>query len=132
MSVVADTHAVIWFMLDPSRLSARAREAMRRSLREDGRVLISAVTLVEITYLVERARLSDDAPKRLWEAIRSPKPQIVVVSIDEAVAEAVERIPRDVVPDMPDRIIAATALHLQRPLVTCDEKIRSSSVTTIW
>ena len=132
MSVIADTHAVIWFMLDPARLSAKAWEAMREALRGEGRVLISAVTLVEITYLVERARLSEDASTRLWEAIRSPEPQVEVVPVDEAVAEAVQRIPRDVVPDMPDRIIAATALHLNLPLVTCDGKIRSSSVPTIW
>ncbi len=33
---------------------------------------------------------------------------------------------------MPDRIIAATALHLGLPLVTRDHRIRASSVTTIW
>ncbi len=41
-------------------------------------------------------------------------------------------IPRDQVPDMPDRIIAATAAHLGVPLISRDGKIRASSVTTIW
>ena len=39
------------------------------------------------------------------------------------------QIPRDVVPDMPDRIIAATALSNSLPLVTRDLKIRA--LTTI-
>jgi PIN domain nuclease of toxin-antitoxin system len=52
--------------------------------------------------------------------------------IDREVADAVALIPRSVVPDMPDRIIAATALHLNLPLVTADHKIQASQVQTIW
>jgi predicted nucleic acid-binding protein len=33
---------------------------------------------------------------------------------------------------MPDRIIAATALHLGLPLISRDRKIQLSSVPTIW
>jgi predicted nucleic acid-binding protein len=33
---------------------------------------------------------------------------------------------------MPDRIIAATALHLGVPLVSRDRKIQASSIHTIW
>ncbi len=35
-------------------------------------------------------------------------------------------------PDMPDRIIGATALHLGLPLITRDGKIRASDLRTIW
>jgi predicted nucleic acid-binding protein len=33
---------------------------------------------------------------------------------------------------MPDRIIAATALHLDFPLVTHDQRIQTSGIKTIW
>jgi predicted nucleic acid-binding protein len=33
---------------------------------------------------------------------------------------------------MPDRIIAATALHLGLPLVTRDLRIQASGIPTIW
>jgi len=36
------------------------------------------------------------------------------------------------VPDLPDRIIAATALSHNLPLVTADHKIRASRIPTIW
>jgi len=39
---------------------------------------------------------------------------------------------RSDVPDLPDRVIAATALHHRVPLVTCDRKIRSCGIATIW
>jgi len=49
------------------------------------------------------------------------------------VASSLAKIPRLTVPELPDRIIAATALYLNLPLVTKDYKIRSLSVIqTIW
>jgi PIN domain nuclease of toxin-antitoxin system len=33
---------------------------------------------------------------------------------------------------MPDRIIAATAMHLGLPLISRDSKIQVSNVHTIW
>ena len=38
----------------------------------------------------------------------------------------------DDVLDMPDRIIAATALALDLPVVTRDFKIRQSRIVSIW
>jgi predicted nucleic acid-binding protein len=35
-----------------------------------------------------------------------------------------QQVSRDIVPDMPNRFYAATALHLDFPLLTYDEKIR--------
>jgi predicted nucleic acid-binding protein len=46
--------------------------------------------------------------------------------------EAMAQIPRDVVPDLPDRMIAATAVHLGLPLVTADHRIRAASLATVW
>jgi predicted nucleic acid-binding protein len=43
-----------------------------------------------------------------------------------------KRIPRNVVADMPDRIIAATALHLGLPLITRDRHLQSAGIQTIW
>jgi predicted nucleic acid-binding protein len=48
------------------------------------------------------------------------------------VAAAVERIDRNVVPDLPDRVIAATALVAGAALVSRDAKIRASQIQTIW
>jgi len=53
--------------------------------------------------------------------------------LDLAAAERLAQIPRAVVADMSDRIIAATALSLGLPLVTADTAIRKlTNITTIW
>jgi predicted nucleic acid-binding protein len=54
------------------------------------------------------------------------------IELTLGIAKAVRDIPRNSVPDLPDRVIAATALALALPLVTRDGKIRASGIETIW
>lgn len=54
------------------------------------------------------------------------------IPVDSSIAQALRHVSRDQIPDMPDRIIAATALHLGLPLISRDGKIRLSEVETIW
>ncbi len=42
------------------------------------------------------------------------------------------QIKREEVPELPDRVIAATALLLGVPLITRDLQIQSSAVETVW
>ena len=46
--------------------------------------------------------------------------------------EAMARVPRAVVPDLPDRMIAATALYMGLPLVIADHRIRAAGQPTVW
>jgi predicted nucleic acid-binding protein len=48
------------------------------------------------------------------------------------VADALQLTDRSEVPDMPDRVIAATAAALGVPLVSRDAKISASAVQTLW
>jgi predicted nucleic acid-binding protein len=48
------------------------------------------------------------------------------------IIDAMRRVPREQVPDMPDRIVAATAIYFGVPVISRDGRIRSSDVQTIW
>ncbi|HEV3039662.1 MAG TPA: type II toxin-antitoxin system VapC family toxin [Candidatus Angelobacter sp.] len=132
MSLVLDTHAVIWYFLGSNQLSVAGLEAIRRSVRGGQRLYISAISIVEMIYLIERGRIPREALTRLDVASKNPDSGVIVVPLDAAIAEAVEKIPRDIVPDMPDRIIAATAVHLDVPCVTRDSQIRLAGLKSIW
>ena len=42
------------------------------------------------------------------------------------------QIPRDEVPDMPDRITAATAVYMGIPVISRDGRIRGARIETVW
>ncbi len=132
MSLVLDTHTVLWYLEGSQELTSIARTAIENAIGDARDVHISAISLIEIVYLVERRRLPLTAIQRLQSVLIDPKSGILVASVDANVANALQNVPRDAVPDMPDRIIAATALHLGFPLITRDRRLQSAGIETIW
>jgi PIN domain nuclease of toxin-antitoxin system len=129
--VLLDTHAVIWYLVDPDKLSPVASFAIDSAFDMNAPLFVSAITLVEIVYLGEKRRIPEEAAASIIEALTSDD-GFSVVPIDISVVHFLSSIPRDTVPDMPDRIIAATGRMLDIPIVTKDHLIISSSVATIW
>jgi|SRR5215472_11010601 len=132
MSALLDTHAAIWYFHRQKELSPAALQSIRRAVNAGKPIYISAISLIETIYLVERGRLPIEALRRLESAVTETSSGVLVQPVDESVAEAVHQIPRAAVPEMPDRIIAASALHLDIPLVTRDLRLQSSGIKTIW
>ena len=131
-AVVADTHAAIWYLYDADLLSHSALSALEGAAEAGDPIFVATVSLVEATYLVEKGRVPAVALRRLDEALSGADAAFVPVSLDMLVARTVQRVSRDLVPDMPDRIIAATALRLNLPLVTRDRRIQAANIQTIW
>ena len=131
-SLVLDTHALIWALLDRSRLSPAALAALETANRANSQVYVPTICLVEITYLLEKGRLPAEVKARLMDVLDNPNSNLKTAALDREVADHIGQIPRNVVPDMPDRIIAATAVHLGLPLISRDQKIRTADLTTIW
>ncbi|MGQ0540962.1 MAG: type II toxin-antitoxin system VapC family toxin [Blastocatellia bacterium] len=96
-------------------------------------MFIPTISIVEIVYLTEKGKLELSALDRIIETVNLPNGAFSFREIDSAIALTVSEISRDLVPDMPDRIIAATALYLGLPLIAKDSNIRSvESIQTIW
>jgi PIN domain nuclease of toxin-antitoxin system len=132
-AVVADTHTAIWYLNQDSRLSAVAQAALRQAASGGFPVYLSAISIVEVCYLVDKGNLPLVALQRLTLSISNgQKAALELVPLGIEISLAVAQIPRATVPDMPDRIIAATALHLNVPLVSRDRKIQASAIQTIW
>jgi predicted nucleic acid-binding protein len=87
---------------------------------------------VEIIYLVEKCRLPMAALDKLMMAFDTQSMALRVAPLDVDTAMFIKQIPRDAVPDMPDRIIAATALRLGLPLVSRDQRMTTAGIEIIW
>lgn len=132
MSAVLDTYTALWSVFDRKRISQTALQAIRRFVSAGKPLFVFAISLVETIYLVERGRIPLEAFRKLEETLRDPASGLIVAPVDEDVAQAVFKIPRQTVPDMPDRIIAATALRHNLPLLTRDTRIQAAGIKTIW
>jgi len=107
-SVLADTRAVIWYLLDQTKLSSVTLQALSAAERNH-RLFVSAITLVEIRLEVEAGRL----PQSVWEGLREAvahSRRLTVLPVDASVADALAQMAPTNQPDMPGRIIAATAV----------------------
>jgi PIN domain nuclease of toxin-antitoxin system len=132
-AIVADTHTIVWYVTEPEQLSKIATLTLDRAVNTGQHIYVSAISIVEICYLVERRRLPEVVLQRLLEVSDVSDGVVVTIPLNRVIAETLRKIPRDTVPDMPDRIIAATALHLNLPLVTCDRKIQAlTEIETVW
>jgi PIN domain nuclease of toxin-antitoxin system len=130
--LVVDTHSAVWFLQRDARLSRPARESIRNALAGGHSIHVPSISLVELVYLVDKGRIPARVADGVDQVLRDPASGFRLVPLDLRVAEATRRIPREIVPDLPDRVIAATALALEFPLVTRDGKIRSANIQTIW
>ena len=130
--LVVDTHALLWYLFEPAKLSEAARGALEATAFGGKLIHIPAISLVEIRYLVEKGRIPAAAEQQLHGLLRDCRDLLALVPLGEGVINSLPFIPRDIVPELPDRIVAATAHSLGLPLVTRDHQIRAAGITTIW
>src|SRR5258707_9421834 len=107
---IADTHAAIWYLYNDQRLSKHADKYMQDAEAGGDQIGLSSVTFIEMVYLIEKGRIPAEGLSRLARIIAEPDGAFAEITVDLKVARALSQIDVAKVPDMPDRIIAATAL----------------------
>jgi PIN domain nuclease of toxin-antitoxin system len=129
---VADTHAALWYLFADSRLSAPARSAFDAAVSSRNKIVLSAISLAEVAYLVEKGRLPASAYADLREALRDPDHVLQEAPVTAEIIDSMLGVPRVDIPEMPDRIVAATAVYFGVPAISRDRRIRTSKVQTVW
>lgn len=128
--IVLDTHAWLWWLAAPERLSQAAREAIEQAPR----IGVSTLSAWEVAMLAVRGRISLDRDVGLWvrQALADERVESLAPSADVAVAAGLldaQSFPGDPV----DRLIYATARSTGAVLITRDTGIRAfDSASTLW
>lgn len=130
---LADTHAIIWYVEDRAQLGKRASAALDGMRMGDVTVYLSLMSLMEMDYLVRKRKISPKLHDLLLTAAKRPNSALQILDIDHAVYAAFLKTDPVHVPDLPDRVIVATALAHRLPLITKDRKITAyPSLKTVW
>jgi PIN domain nuclease of toxin-antitoxin system len=129
--ILLDTHVVIWLGQDYRRISAKALSVIKEARLKDRGLAVPGIALVEISRLASCGQISPnpDAETVLAEVER----RFVILPITANIALQAYALPASYPKDPADRIIGATALVEDMPLLTADRAIRSSKAApTIW
>ncbi len=130
--ILLDTHALLWWLKGVKRLSKRASSLIAKE-QQHGDLAISAISVWEICLIVKAKRLVLHTDIDVWLADLAAVPNLQIISVDSHIAKTSVFLPDWPHKDPADRIIVATALRLDVPIITADSKIRAYSyVQTIW
>ena len=127
MMVVLDTHAVLWWTLEPNRLG----RAAARALADVERIGIPTIVFWETAILVRKGRLQLDLPVSDWAERLLAIPRVEALPLDANAALRADSLPMH--PDPADRFIVATTLEHRSRLVTKDGLLRNLKIVeTVW
>lgn len=122
MKALLDTHILLWWLAQSSRLSRRQARVIR-SAREDQPLWVSDISLWEIATLSRLGRLRLHLPLREFLERAAAPPLVQCLRITAAVAAEVASLPEGFSRDPADRIIVASARVLGATLLTHDSRI---------
>ena len=65
---IADSHTTIWYLFSDSRLGKAVADFMNSTIAQGDHIRVSAITIAEIIYLVEKGRIPASAVLDLHDA----------------------------------------------------------------
>lgn len=135
MKVVADSQALLRYLVDPARLSEPALDALLAAEDSDG-VIVSAATLGDLWYASPKTSSAPIAPgvfEHIQDTVLDPATNLVLQPISVVTMRYFDVVPLNDLRDPFDRFILATAIQLGVPLVTADRAISNTkTVEIIW
>lgn len=125
---VVDTHALFWYLVDSPRLSESGRRIFQDALAGEVMLILSPIVLLELYGLLRKVKAPVD-----WEAELSllEQPPFWIEPITTEDLRLLNRL--ETIFELHDRLIAATALRLNAPILTCDPQIHACpAVRCVW
>src|SRR5258706_12473647 len=119
---VVDTHVLIWYFAGSKRLKPALREKIDEVRNRNGRLLVPTIVLAEALDISEKGRVEFDFAE-MQRVIRE-EPEFEVISFSPEIFNTVMQIRN--IPELHDRIIAATARFYGAGILTKDREILES------
>jgi len=127
MEVLLDTHTLIWWMVDPARLSKEATATLTNS---DSRVLVSAVVAWELAIKINAGKIQPSSLLLGLDGVFAKQTFAELpISLEHAVKAGLLPLHHR---DPFDRLLVSQALVLGLPIVSSDRTLDAYGVRRIW
>jgi PIN domain nuclease of toxin-antitoxin system len=128
--ILLDTCAIIWNALEPSKLSPKAKEMIEQA---EDQLIICDISIWEISMLIKKKRLVIDGTASEFIKLVIQSQNYQIQQITPEIAELSVNFGEEINNDPADRLIAATSILNNSPLITADKNlIEAKIVETIW
>ncbi|NEO44170.1 MAG: type II toxin-antitoxin system VapC family toxin [Moorea sp. SIO4A3] len=130
MKIVLDTCALIWWSLDPDKLSQSAKDVCYQ-METEKNGLVPSISLWEIAIKIKNKKLDLGVDINQYVASLKKSSVVRIVPIDEDLwleSVKLEWAHRDPV----DRVVVALATSNQASIITADREIRNFYSDVIW
>jgi predicted nucleic acid-binding protein len=128
---VVDTQCLLWYLARDRRLPRKIKRTFDSAQAGHAQILVPSIVLVEAIFLLQRQRVSEEVVAELLSLPETPDAAIQVIPLDMAVVRAMQAFGPTAVPELADRIIAASAHAANTPLMTVDPEIINSGLVTV-
>ncbi len=100
--LIIDTHTAVWYFANSPEISVLATQTIDNAVANGDTIILSAISIVEIIYLIDKGKLSAQNLSRLIQYLKLPTSSFMTQDLTEDIAQTLAQIPRSTVPDMPD------------------------------
>lgn len=125
-SYVTDTQGLVKFMMGKKVINDAAHQAYLSADKGEATIIIPAIVLMEVMYLFEKSRIQIGL-LQTEDLMESQNYRFEPLSFE--ILKTASQITD--IPELHDRLIAATARHLDLPLITNDPVIKKSKFVQI-
>lgn len=125
--ILLDTHAIFWLRTAPNRLPGPAST----QIAESAEIAVSDISLWELAMLADRGRIgfAGSLAGFLDDLVAETQLLHITASVASTVLTLGDDFPTG---DPADRIIYATSVVHNLPLVSADRRLRAHDPTVIW
>ncbi|MDN3515523.1 MAG: PIN domain-containing protein [Candidatus Brocadia sp.] len=126
---VTDTHSLIWYLLNSSKLSIEANKAFEEIEVGRAQLIIPAIVIAEIIYLIKRSKIEADVNGLIQKIQESNNFQISPLNMDILLCLKNQKE----ILEMHDNLIICEAIINNAKIITNDKEITNSElVDVIW
>lgn len=129
---VTDTHALMWWSRgDTKKLGRTARSWFEKTESGRAAIYVPMFSLIEVAEAMRRGFFERSRTFEAWTRQLLASGAFIAVDLTPDILYEAESL--YAIPERGDRLIAATALHLDYPLITRDPAVKAvRGLETIW